>query len=206
MLPAGPAAASHVERGSRFLASVEECRSVAEGLAVRDVERRRTYDATHHVWAVRLADGSFRYDDDGEPAGTGGRTILAEIDSAGLVDVVCVVTRYFGGTKLGAGGLARAYGLAAARALESVPKRRVRRGEIRCVTYGFEDTGAVARVLMVHGAVRDGDVFSEAVCTRIRIPTGTADRLNRVLKDATRGRVSLDPDSAPPAVWIGVAT
>lgn len=206
LLPIGSAAATYVERGSRFLATVKECRSVADGLAVRDVERRRMHDATHHVWAVRLADGTFRYDDDGEPKGTGGRTILSEIDSAGLVDVACVVTRYFGGTKLGTGGLARAYGLAAARALESVPKRQVRPGEIHHVTYGFEDTGAVARVLDLHGAIRDGDEFSEVVRTRIRIPVGAADHLQQALQDATRGRASLDPESAPLAVWIAART
>ena len=206
LLPAGSAAATHVERGSRFLAIVEGCRSIAQGVAIRDVERRRTHDATHHVWSVRLADGSSRTDDDGEPAGTGGRPILAEIDGAGLVDVVCVVTRYFGGTKLGTGGLARAYGLAAARALETVQTKRVRLGEIRHVTYGFEDTGAVARVLAHQAAARDGDEFLEAVRTQIRILAGTADRLNRELQNATQGRASLDPNTSPLSVWIAAET
>jgi putative IMPACT (imprinted ancient) family translation regulator len=206
LLPAGPAAASHVERGSRFLAIVEGCQSIADGATVRDVERRRTHDATHHVWAVRLADGSSRTDDDGEPAGTGGRPVLAEIDSAGLIDVVCVVTRYYGGTKLGTGGLARAYGHAAALALKEVPGRRVRPGEIRHVTYGFEDTGAVARVLALRAAVRMGDEYSETVCTQIQIHTGTADRLNRELQNATQGRVSLDPTASPISVWIAAET
>lgn len=206
LLPTGPSAASYVERGSRFLAIVEGCRSVADGVAIRDVERRRMHDATHHVWAVRLADGSFQTDDDGEPAGTGGRPILAEIDAAGLVDVACIVTRYFGGTKLGTGGLARAYGLAAARALESVPTRRVRPGELRHVTYGFGDTGAVARVLAHHGAVRDADEFSETVRTQVRIAAGTADHLDRALRDATQGRASLEPNATPPAIWIAAET
>lgn len=206
LLPTGRATATCVERGSRFLAVVEVCRSLEDGLAVRDAEGRRNHDATHHVWAVRLADGSFRYDDDGEPTGTGGRPILTEIDAAGLVDSVCVVTRYFGGTKLGAGGLARAYGLAAARALERAPTRRVRRAETRYITYGFEDTGSVARVLALHGAVRDGDEFSEKVRTAIRIAAGTADHLNRALQNATRGRASLEPSAAPPASWIAAET
>ncbi len=206
LIPTGPASASHAERGSRFLAIVEECQSVTDGAAIRDVERSRTHDATHHVWAVRLADGSFRADDDGEPAGTGGRPILAAIDSAGLVDIVCVVTRYFGGTKLGTGGLARAYGLAAALALDKVTSRRVRRGEIRHVTYGFDDTGPVARVLVLLAAVRESDEYSEGVRTQIRIVAGTADRLNRELQNATQGRVSLDPSSSQIPVWISAET
>lgn len=206
LLPTGRATATYVERGSRFLAVIELCRFPEHALAVRDVERRRHHDATHHVWAVRLADGSFRTDDDSEPTGTGGRPILAEIDGAGLVDSVCVVTRYFGGTKLGTSGLARAYGLAAARAIECVSTRRVRRAETRHVTYGFEDTGSVARVLASQGAVRDGDEFSETVRTAIRIAAGTADRLEQALRDATQGRASLEPSEAPPASWIAAET
>lgn len=206
LLPTETAAATHVERGSRFLAIVAACRSVADGMAIRDVERRRNHDATHHVWAIRLADGIFRTDDDGEPAGTAGRPILAEIDSVGLVDVVCVVTRYFGGTKLGTGGLARAYGLVAARAAARVGTRQVRFGETHYVRYAFDDTGAVARVLALHGAIRDGDEFSEEVRTQIRILAGTADRLNREIRNATRGRAFLEPSATPPAVWIPIET
>jgi putative IMPACT (imprinted ancient) family translation regulator len=206
LLPTGPAVASLVERGSRFIATVSTCASMVDAVSFRDAERRRTHDATHHVWALRLADGSFKYDDDGEPAGSGGRPILAELDGKGLVDVVCVVTRYFGGTKLGTGGLARAYGLATARALENVPTRRVRPGIICHVSYGFEDTGAVARVLAHYGAVRDGDEFSERVRTQIRILVGMTDRLNQSLQDATSGRASLDATGQVSAVWIAAET
>ena len=160
------------------------------------------HDATHHVWAIRLADGTTRYDDDGEPSGTGGRPILASIEAADLVDTVCVVTRYFGGTKLGAGGLARAYGQAASLALDLGPKRRVQRAEVRHVRYSFTDTGLVARALASHGAARDHDEFQDAVRTTIRIPVGTGELLDRALRDATQGRAGLEECEAPEPGWL----
>jgi len=205
-LPADRAVATHVERGSRFLALVDRCASADRGLAVRDVERRRTPDATHHVYALRLADGAARYDDDGEPAGTAGRPILAALETSGVVDVVCVVTRYFGGTKLGTGGLARAYSRAAALALSQLPTRQVLLAEIRHVRYEFGDTGIVARVLAAHGAVRGGDEFSAVVRTELRVPAGTGERLGKALLDATGGRATLEPRQSPRTAWIAAET
>jgi putative IMPACT (imprinted ancient) family translation regulator len=147
-----------------------------------------------------------RYDDDGEPSGTGGRPILSAIETAGVVDVICVVTRYFGGTKLGTGGLARAYGRAAVLALDQLPTRRVRLAEIRHVRYGFEDTGIVARVLAAHGAVRGSDEFSDVVRTEVRIPVGMGERLAKGLLDATGGRASLEPMHSLSTTWIAAET
>ena len=107
-IPTGPASAEIRERGSRFLALAAPAESDAEARLFRDGERARFHDATHHVWAFRGSTGEERWDDDGEPAGTGGRPILAAIDSSRVFNVVVVVTRWFGGTKLGTGGLARA--------------------------------------------------------------------------------------------------
>ena len=171
-------------------------------LQVREDRRRQMHDATHHVWAARLADGTTRFDDDGEPSGTGGRPILAALEAAEFVDVVCVVTRYFGGTRLGTGGLARAYGRAASLALEAAPRRRVERAEVRHVRYSFADTGLVARTLASHGAVRDHDDFRDSVRTTIRIPAGTGSQLDRALRDATHGRASLEECEVPETGWL----
>jgi putative IMPACT (imprinted ancient) family translation regulator len=202
LLPIGRAEAIHVERGSRFLAVIESATSIDDALKLRESRRRALHDATHHVWAVRLADGTTRYDDDGEPSGTGGRPILAAVEAAELVDTICVVTRYYGGTKLGTGGLARAYGHAAALSADLVPKRRVQRAEIRHVRYAFTDTGLVARALASHGAARDHDEFHDTVRTTIRIPVGTGTLLDRVLSDATQGRAILEECDAPEPGWL----
>ncbi len=108
--------------------------------------RRQHHAATHHGWALRGGPSESvleRSDDDGEPAGTTGRPILARIRARNLNETLVVVTRYFGGTELGMGGLARAYGEAADRALDAAPARAVpivARLEVRC---GFDDLGAV---------------------------------------------------------------
>lgn len=201
-----PGAGELVERGSKFVALAHPATSIDQAVELRDRERRRHHDATHHVFAVRLAGGDVRWDDDGEPAGTGGRPLLAELESRELVDTAIVVTRWFGGTKLGTGGLARAYGGAAARALEAGSVRTVVPGEIRHVRYEFADTGHVARALEAAGAARGPDEFGRTVRTEVRIPRGTGAALDRRLRDATAGRARLEPDDQPASCWIAAAT
>ena len=95
---------------SRFIARLGHVSSEREARAFVEGVRGRHRDARHHVVAWALADGRLWSTDDGEPQGTGGHPVLDVLQGAGLKDVVCVVTRYFGGTLLGAGGLVRAYG------------------------------------------------------------------------------------------------
>ena len=97
---------------SRFIGDGAPITSLGEATAFVEKVRARYPDAGHHCYAWRLnaGDDGFRVNDDGEPGGTGGQPILNHIDGANLRGVVIVVTRYFGGTKLGKGGLIRAYG------------------------------------------------------------------------------------------------
>ena len=146
--PAGVAEAEIREKGSVFLAVVapaateEEARAVLEGLA------RRFPDATHHCWAWRLGeDARERSADAGEPAGTAGMPILQVLRGAGLSDAVAVVVRWFGGTKLGKGGLARAYSAATREALAGLPvAARVPTVEVE-VAVPYERVGAVKRLI-----------------------------------------------------------
>jgi putative IMPACT (imprinted ancient) family translation regulator len=201
-----PSRAEIAERGSKFLALANPAASIEEAIRVRDRERRRHHDATHHVFAVRLAGGDVRWDDDGEPAGTGGRPLLGELEAREMVDAVLVVTRWFGGTKLGTGGLARAYGAAGARALEAARTQEVVPGEIRHVRYAYTDTGSVAHVLEAGGAERGPDEFGTDVVTEVRIPRGEGPELDRRLRDATAGRAGLEPEDDPTPCWIPSAT
>lgn len=146
--------------GSRFLADampVSTRDEASDGLgAVRD----REPNATHHCWAYRLgkAGDDVRYDDDGEPGGTAGQPILRQIDTRDLTNTLVVVTRYFGGTELGTGGLARAYGKAAAAALDRAPTvERVVRTPVR-LRFDYDDTSPAQRVLRRFDTeVRDSD-------------------------------------------------
>lgn len=129
-------------KGSRFLAEALPVTSTAEAEDEIAAIRKRAYDATHHCTAYRIGPSGeiFRFNDDGEPSGTAGAPILRQIDGRGLTDTLVVVTRYYGGTKLGTGGLIRAYGDAAAEVLDIAPVRRhVIRVPVR-LCFGYPDT------------------------------------------------------------------
>lgn len=139
-------------RASRFLAVAAPAASEEEARALLSERQRAAFDATHHCSAWRLHDGVWRANDAGEPSGSAGAPILAAIDGAGLADCVVVVTRYYGGTKLGVGGLIRAYGEAAAVALESAPRRLATPAARVRVRYDYPHTAAVMRVMERMGA------------------------------------------------------
>ena len=160
---AAPAEAETRVRGSTFVAlaaPVVDEEGAREVLAERE---RRFYDATHNCSAWRLHGGVWRANDAGEPSGSAGAPILAAIDGAGVADCVVVVTRYYGGTKLGVGGLVRAYGEAAALALASAPLLAAVPA-VRCrLRYPYEHTAVVMRALeqahaerMEHGYAAGG--------------------------------------------------
>ncbi len=136
------------EKGSVFLAVLGPAadEAAAKGLLAR--LEREFPDATHHCWAWRLGDPAReRSADAGEPAGTAGMPILQALRGAGLSDVMAVVVRWFGGTKLGKGGLARAYAAAAREALPGLPVvRKVRTARV-AVEVPYEKVGAVKRLL-----------------------------------------------------------
>ena len=105
IIPAGYGEAEYIDKKSRFIGQVQHAESEAEAMAFVEQIRKKHADATHNVWAYVLNSGAMRWSDDGEPGGTSGQPTLNVFRSAGVVDVCCVVTRYFGGILLGSGGL-----------------------------------------------------------------------------------------------------
>ena len=102
--------AEFTEKRSHFLGHVRRVETEAEARAFLDEMRKKYYDARHNCWCYVLHEGGVvRYGDDGEPQGTAGQPMLNVFQREGVENVVCVVTRYFGGVLLGAGGLTRAY-------------------------------------------------------------------------------------------------
>ncbi|MEM6792647.1 MAG: YigZ family protein [Acidobacteriota bacterium] len=181
-------------RGSRFFASlapVTGARAAAEFVEARREELR---DATHNCWAWRVGTGrdDWRLSDDGEPSGTGGRPILAEIDGRRLTDLAVVVTRYYGGTKLGTGGLIRAYGGCAAAALdlaeivEQPLTRRLR------ATFGYALTGPVERVLAARGLEPASADYGARVRLGLEVPLAALEAVMGELTDAATGRIELE--------------
>ncbi len=116
--------ASEIEikiKGSRFIGRAFPCQSEDEAEGILSSIRKKYYDATHHCFAYRVGsrnDQKFRYSDAGEPSGTAGKPIYDQIVGKDLTNVVLIVTRYFGGTKLGTGGLTHAYSDSASEAIE----------------------------------------------------------------------------------------
>ena len=128
LVPSGYGEDEFTEKRSRFIGRVWNVKSEQEALAhIKDM-RERHWDATHNVYAYAVKEGNImRYSDDGEPSGTAGMPVLNVFRSAGIQDFCCVVTRYFGGTLLGAGGLVRAYTKGAVIALEAAGRSKMTR-------------------------------------------------------------------------------
>ena len=178
-------------KGSRFIASVAPVWTQEDAHAHLDVARRAEHSARHHCWAFRLgADGAqTRSSDAGEPSGSAGKPILAAIIGADLTFVSVVVTRYFGGTKLGVGGLVRAYGGAAAEALEAVRVRVVVPTLAVRLTVDYDQMGIVETFCAREGLKADEAEYGAQVALRFDVPVADADSLCDRLFQASAGRI-----------------
>lgn len=190
-IPASTAEADQQEGGSRFIAFAGRADSDEQALAARAARRARYHDATHHVFAARFLDHD-RTHDDGEPPGTGGRPVLQAIERADLHNTVVIVSRYFGGTKLGTGRLGRAYGAAARAALEGLVVRVARPAREATLRYAFADTGQVMRALEAAGAVRLEERYGDQAELGIAVPLAEWEVLLRRLRDETGGRIGIE--------------
>ena len=149
--------------------------------------------ATHNCWAYRIGQ-AYRFSDDGEPAGTAGKPILAAIDGQKLDGVIAVVTRWYGGIKLGAGGLARAYGGSAAECLRRAPRRTVIEYVEATLAIDFEHVATLHALLAQFGAQKLDEAYApDGLRLHLRVPAGSAEALNAALRNATRGKASLTP-------------
>ena len=122
LVPSGFGEAEFIEKKSRFIGRIWQVQSEEEALDVIQQMKKKHYDATHNCWAYIIRDGAVRFSDDGEPGGTAGMPMLQVLQREELYNVVCVVTRYFGGILLGAGGLVRAYTKGAKIAVDAAGK------------------------------------------------------------------------------------
>ncbi len=194
-VPARRVRVEDVVRGSRFLTTLDRADDEDAARAVIDAVRAEFPDATHHCWAYVLGPpGSTERagaSDAGEPSGTAGKPMLHALLHGGVGDVVVVVTRWFGGTKLGRGGLVRAYGGAVLHALREAPvTMRVRTVPFEVVT-SFADLDGVRRVLETHGATVDHVDWADVARISGRAPGATRDELERAVADASHGRAQM---------------
>lgn len=176
-------------RKSRFIARAASVNSGAEALAwLREVADP---GATHNCWAYRVG-AEYRSSDDGEPAGTAGRPILAAIDQQGFDRVMVVVTRWYGGINLGAGGLARAYGGCAAECLRQAARLPLVEMVEASVDCAFSLAGAVHALLPGFEASKVAEDFHEhGLRLRLRLPASMFEGLAQRLRDLSRGAADL---------------
>jgi uncharacterized YigZ family protein len=171
---------------SRFLVYAAPVAQVSEAMAFFAQHHDPT--ATHNCWAYRIGQ-SYRFNDDGEPGGTAGRPILQAIEGQDLDRVAVLVIRWFGGIKLGAGGLVRAYGGAAAQCLrlgERVPIIETKTVSCRC-TYA-ELPILKARMAKLGAVAEKEDFGNDGVELTLVVPHSVLDELERITADITRGQ------------------
>jgi uncharacterized YigZ family protein len=184
-----PARLAQEIRKSKFVANAANVAS--EPAAVEFLERIRDAGASHNCWAWRLGQ-RYRFSDDGEPAGTAGKPILQAIDGQSIDNAMVVVTRWFGGIKLGAGGLMRAYGGCAAECLRQAEKVEL----IESVRVEFAlEFASLARLrarLREFGAALEAEEFRDSgAMLRLSLPHAKLSELRNFLADLSRGQVEL---------------
>lgn len=173
----------YTEKRSRFIAYAVPVSSAAEAKERVDAYRKRYFDARHVCWAYRLGagEGTFRVSDDGEPSGTAGKPILGQLLSAGLTDVLVVVVRYFGGIKLGTGGLIVAYRAAAAEAIGAAIIIEKTIDEEFTVAFEYPFLDRVMRLVKEEGPAIVSQIFELDCEMTLRIRRRDAGRLRERL-------------------------
>jgi uncharacterized YigZ family protein len=176
-------------KGSRFIATVSPANSKWEAIAFIDTIKAEFFDATHNCWAYRIGfDGlEYRSSDDGEPSGSAGKPILFAIQKHDLTDIVVVVTRYFGGTKLGIGPLARAYSDSASSVLNLCTKKPVYRTITLKIFCTYEDYQTVKKIV-IRDAIEFKESFQDAVEIIADIPISKSEIFAQEIQDQTSGR------------------
>ena len=177
------------EKKSRFIGRVWPVETEEEALEKIQQMKKQHYDATHNCWAYIIKDGAVRFSDDGEPGGTAGMPMLQVLQREGLYNIVCVVTRYFGGILLGAGGLVRAYTKGAKIAVDAAGKSRKRVWTVLYVPvpYTFYERVKLL-VAECEGIIRQTD-FGAEVELELLFPEANAQPFLEKLTDMTSGTV-----------------
>lgn len=177
-----------VIKKSRFLGLA--CRADSEADAQRIIEERKVkhHDARHNCFAWMLENGVMRYSDDGEPQGTAGIPILETIKNSGLINVLVIVTRYFGGTLLGAPGLVRAYTQCAAQALGLAPKVRLKEYKVYDCIFDFAAFSRIQSPLIAAGCIFDTIAYGSDIRAIVCIAPDKNDFVLKQISNLTSGR------------------
>lgn len=192
-VPTGASETELVEKRSRFLGHVWPVESEEEARARIEEIRKKHYDARHHCWCYRIREGGVeRYSDDGEPQGTAGQPMLNVFQRESVTNVCCVVTRYFGGVLLGAGGLTRAYTKGAKDALAAVGISTMSLWtlwDVPCTYPLFERVKL--EIIACGGVVRDTE-YGADIRLRAAFPAGGAEQFVPRLTELSAGSLAME--------------
>lgn len=182
-------------KGSRFIADILPIHTEDEALEILGTIRKREHGASHHCYAFCLGTGDsaiFRVNDNGEPAGTAGKPIYSVLTGAGLTNVLAVVTRYFGGTKLGKGGLIRAYGGVVQEALVTLKVEKfIPMAELTC-SAGFDQVNLVYRVIEnLNGEIVD-QTYTDHVIILFKISQDNAKKAAWDIYQSSNGQIKAE--------------
>ena len=189
----GASEAEFTEKKSRFIGRCFPVETEDEAFAVIADVKKRHWDATHNCYAFIVGENGLtqRFSDDGEPSGTAGMPILDVIKQKGLTNTLIVVTRYFGGILLGAGGLVRAYSKAAASAVDCADMVRVEPAAVMTVEIDYSRYGALEGYIRQRASV-DEVLFSDVVSIRALVPTGDVEAFIADITERTDGRAKTE--------------
>lgn len=181
------------EKKSRFIAHVAAAHSEEEALAFIESKKKAFWDARHNCYAYVLGEQAqiVRFSDDGEPGGTAGRPILEVLLGSGIRNLVVVVTRYFGGTLLGTGGLVRAYTKAAQAGIAASDVRTMRYGYEMTVVTDYNGIGKVQYIMGQRGITIAEADYAEQVSVRVKIPYEEKKAIEHEITEATAGRAGI---------------
>lgn len=188
LVPHGDGEAELVEKRSRFIGRVWRTDSEEQALRLLKEVRSRHWDATHNVYAYIIREnGIMRYSDDGEPGGTSGMPTLNVFRQEGIENVLCVITRYFGGVLLGAGGLVRAYSAAAKLALDAAGIDEMAQWRELLISCSYAQYERVNRLLEEYSAVTESSDFGVDVVLEVLLREDRAEAFQKSLTELTAG-------------------
>lgn len=177
-----------VIKKSRFLGLACRADSEADAQGIIEERKRQHHDARHNCFAWILENRAMRYSDDGEPQGTAGIPILEVIKNSGLANVLVIITRYFGGTLLGAPGLVRAYTQCAAQTLDAAAKVRLTEYNVYDCVFDFATFSRIQSPLIAAGCKIDNIVYGSDIRAKVYIAQYQNDVILKQISNLTSGR------------------
>ena len=191
LVPAGYGAGEYDEKRSRFIGQLWPAETEEEALAHIAAVKKEHYDARHNCFAYIIRDsGTVRYGDDGEPQGTAGQPMLAVLQGAGLENVCCTVTRYFGGVLLGTGGLVRAYTAAAKAAVENAGILRMAKWQSVTLRCPYKLFDRVKRLLEEQEAVTEAVDYGAEITVSALVREDRKESFAAALTELSAGSIS----------------